>query len=63
MSLCWSSNNNEPNLSMKLNVLLVFDEFLFEDIPRYARLLSIWAFIGAGWLLWLDHLFRTGRRW
>ena len=63
MSLCWSSNNNEPKLSMKLNVLLAFDEFLFEDIPRGARLLSIWALTGAGWFLWLDHLFRTGQRW
>ena len=63
MSLCWSSNTDEIKLPMKLSLLLALDEFFFEDIPRCARLLSIWAFTGPGWLLWLDHLFRTGRRW
>ena len=63
MSLCWSSNTDEAKLPMKLSPLLALDEFLFEDIPPCAGLLSIWAITGAGRFLWLDHLFRTGKRW
>jgi len=42
---------------LKLTLLLALDEFLFEDIPRGTLLLTISAFTGLGWFLWLDHLF------
>ncbi len=38
------------------------DEFLFEDLPRYGNLLSIWAGVGAVWFLWLDYLCWTRYR-
>jgi hypothetical protein len=41
---------------LKVSLLLALDEFLFEDLPRYGRLLSIWAIAGAAWFLWLDYL-------
>jgi hypothetical protein len=57
MSLCWSNAADEgkpPLLYFKL--LLAVDEFLFEDVPRYGGLLSIWASAGAAWFLWLSYL-------
>jgi len=56
MSLCWCSNTEEGKASLNVRLLLALDEFLFEDIPRYGRLLSIWAGAGASWFLWLDYL-------
>jgi hypothetical protein len=41
---------------LNVRLLLALDEFLFEDIPRYGGLLSIWASAGAAWFLWLDYL-------
>jgi hypothetical protein len=57
MSLCWSSDFDEaaPH-SWKFILLVALDEFLFEDMPRYASLLSIWAIAGAIWFSWLDYL-------
>ena len=31
----------------------------YEDIPRYAGLLTIWAFAGAVWFFWLGYLCST----
>src|SRR5260370_41485459 len=45
-----------PPVSWRVRLLLALDEFLFEDLPRYGRLLSIWASAGALWFLWLDYL-------
>jgi len=56
MSLCWSSDTVESNVSSNVRVLLALDEFLFEDVPRCADLLSTWAITGAAWFLWLDYL-------
>ena len=56
MSLCWCRNTDESKASLNVRLLLALDEFLFEDIPRYGRLLSIWASAGAAWFLWLDYL-------
>jgi hypothetical protein len=56
MSLCWCSNTEESKASLNVRLLLALDEFLFEDIPRYGGLLSIWASAGAAWFLWLDYL-------
>jgi hypothetical protein len=56
MSLCWSSATDESKVSLKVRLLLAVDEFLFEDVPRNAGLLSIWAIAGAVWFLWLDYL-------
>jgi hypothetical protein len=56
MSLCWYSAADESTVSLKVRLLLALDEFLFEDLPRYGRLLSIWASAGAVWFLWLDYL-------
>jgi len=41
---------------LRVSLLLALDEFLFEDLPRYGRLLSIWASAGVAWFLWLDYL-------
>jgi hypothetical protein len=41
---------------LKVSLLLALDEFLFEDLPAYGRLLSIWASAGALWFFWLDYL-------
>jgi hypothetical protein len=57
MSLCWCSDTEERKLSLNVRVLLALDEFLFEDVPRCAGLLSIWATAGSAWLLWLDYLY------
>jgi hypothetical protein len=56
MSLCWYSAADEIPVSLRVTLLLALDEFLFEDLPRYGRLLSIWASTGAVWFLWLDYL-------
>jgi hypothetical protein len=56
MSLCWYSTADESTVSLKVRLLLALDEFLFEDLPRYRRLLSICASAGAVWFLWLDYL-------
>ena len=56
MSLCWCSNTEEGKASLNVRLLLALDDFLFEDIPRYGGLLSIWASAGAVWFLWLDYL-------
>lgn len=56
MSLCWCSDSEESDLSLHVRLLLELDEFLFEDIPHCAGLLSIWANAGAAWFLWLDYL-------
>jgi hypothetical protein len=57
MSLCWYSEAaDESPLSLKVRLLLALDEFLFEELPRYGRLLSIWATAGALWFFWLDYL-------
>ncbi len=56
MSLCWYSEADECTVSLKVRVLLALDEFLFEDLPRYGSLLSIWAGVGAVWFLWLDYV-------
>ena len=56
MSLCWCSNTEESKASLNVRLLLALDDFLFEDIPRYGGLLSIWASAGAAWFLWLDYL-------
>jgi hypothetical protein len=56
LSLCWSSNTDESKVSLKVRLLLAIDGFLFEDVPRCAALLSIWASAGAIWFLWLDYL-------
>jgi len=58
MSLCWCSNTEEHRASLNVRLLLALDDFLFEDIPRCAGLLSIWAIAGAAWFLWLDYLCR-----
>ena len=55
MSLCWSSATEEGNVSLTVRLLAV-DEFFFEDVPRCAGLLSIWASAGAVWFLWLEYL-------
>jgi len=57
MSLCWYIVDDESAVSLKVSLLLALDEFLFEDIPCYGRLLSIWASAGAAWFLWLDYLY------
>jgi hypothetical protein len=62
MSLCWSSDSEESKASLHVRLLLALDEFLFQDVPRNAGLLSIWASAGAAWFLWLDYLFTTGKR-
>jgi len=62
MSLCWSSDTVESNESLKVRLLLALDEFLFEDIPRCAGLLSIWASAGAAWFFWLDYLWCIRQR-
>jgi hypothetical protein len=49
MSLCWCSNTEEGKASLNVRLLLALDEFLFEDIPRCAGLLSIRASAGAAW--------------
>jgi hypothetical protein len=49
MSLCWYSEAAESPVSLRVRLLLALDEFLFEDLPRYGRLLSIWASAGAVW--------------
>jgi hypothetical protein len=56
MSLCWCSNTDESKASLNVRLLLALDEFLFEDIPRCAGLLCIWASGGAAWFLWLYYL-------
>ena len=56
VSLCWTSDTEEGKWSVKVKLLLAADEFLFEDLPRYSVLLSIWANAGAVWFLWLDYL-------
>jgi hypothetical protein len=56
MSLCWYVDADESTVSLKVSFLLALDEFLFEDVPCYGRLLSIWASAGAVWFLWLDYL-------
>jgi len=56
MSLCWCSNTEEFRASLNVRLLLALDDFLFEDIPCYGGLLSIWASAGAAWFLWLDYL-------
>ncbi len=62
MSLCWYSEAAESPVSLKVRLLLALDGFLFEDLPRYGCLLSIWASTGAVWFLWLDYLCRTRHR-
>jgi hypothetical protein len=62
MSLCWYSAAHESPISFKVTLLLALHEFLFEDLPRYGRLLSIWASAGAVWFLWLDYLCCTRYR-
>ncbi len=62
MSLCWTSDTVENSVSLKVKLLLTVDEFLFEDLPRYGGLLSIWANAGAGWFLWLDYLWSIRHR-
>jgi hypothetical protein len=57
MSLCWCSDTEESKTSLEVRVLLALDDFLFEDVPRCAGLLSIWANAGAAWFLWLDYLY------
>ena len=47
MSLCWCSDTEESKTSLEVRVLLALDDFLFEDVPRCAGLLSIWANAGA----------------
>jgi hypothetical protein len=56
MSLCWCSDTKESKVSLPVRLLLALDDFLFEDVPRCAGLLSIWASAGAAWFLWLDYL-------
>ncbi len=56
MSLCWSGAADESMLSLKVRLLLAVDDFLFEDVPRCAGLLSIWSSAGAVWFLWLVYL-------
>ncbi len=56
MSLCWPSATDEGKVSLKVRLLLAVDEFLCEDLPRCAGILSIWASAGAVWFLWLDCL-------
>jgi hypothetical protein len=56
MSLCWYNAADENTVSLKVRLLLALDEFLFEDLPGYGRLLSIWASAGAVWFLRLDYL-------
>jgi hypothetical protein len=61
MSLCWYNEAADENpVSLKVSLLLALDEFLFEDLPRYGRLLSIWASAGAVWFLWLNYLCSIG---
>jgi hypothetical protein len=43
MSLCWYSEADESTVALKVRLLLALDDFLFEDLPRYGSLLSIWA--------------------
>ena len=60
MSLSWSNSGaDKGRLSLKVRLFLTVEEFLFEDIPRYAGLLTIWAFAGAVWFFWLDYLCST----
>ena len=61
MSLCWSSDIDQGKLSLNVKLFLAVDEFLFEDVPRCAGLLSNWAMAGAAWFLWLDYLCCTRR--
>lgn len=56
MSLCWISDTDDNGVSLKVGLLLAADEFLFEDLPCYGGLLTIWASAGAVWFLWLDYL-------
>ena len=56
MSLCWLRDTDESKASLKARLLLALVEFLFEDVPRCAGLLSIWASAGAVWFLWLNYL-------
>lgn len=56
MSLCWCSETDESKISLKVWLLLTLDEFFFEDVPRWAGLLSVWAGAGAIWFLWLGYL-------
>ena len=56
MSVCWSNRDADKRwLSLKARLFLTVEEFLFEDIPRYAALLAIWAFAGAAWFFWLGY--------
>ena len=60
MSVCWSNRDADKRwLSLKARLFLTVEEFLFEDIPRYAALLAIWAFAGAVWFFWLGYLCST----
>ena len=60
MSLSWSNSRaDKGRLSLKARLFLTVEEFLFEDIPRYAALLAIWAFAGAVWFFWLGYLYST----
>ena len=60
MSLSWSNSGaDKGRLSLKVRLFLTVKEFLFEDIPRYAGLLTIWAFAGAVWFFWLGYLCST----
>jgi len=57
MSLAWcSSDADERRVSLKVWLLLALDDFLFEDVPRSAGLLSIWSTAGAVWFSWLEYL-------
>ena len=60
MSLCWYAADEEESVSLKVSLLLALHEFLFEDLLRCGRLLSIWASAGALWFLWLHYLCRAG---
>ena len=60
MSLSWSNSGaDKGRLSLKVRLFLTVEEFLFEDIPCYAGLLTIWAFAGAVWFFWLGYLCST----
>jgi len=41
--LAQRSRRDESRVSLKVSLLLALDEFLFEDLPRNGRLLSIWG--------------------
>ena len=63
MSLSWSSSDaDQDQLSLKVRLFLAVEEFLFEDIPGYAGLLTIWTFAGAVWFFWL-YLCSTRHGW